>query len=231
MIESPQNIIEEPPSSWVMARTLSGIGIICAILIAVVYQTTLPVIQRNKNEALENAIYRVLPGTRKTGKFVFVDDNFFHPGDPSTENGLIIYAGYDKQDALTGVAIEAHGNGYQDVIRILYGYSPDKQAVVGMEILESKETPGLGDKIGRDPEFLKNFDALDVRLDTSKDQLLNSIKMVKKGKKMELWQIDAISGATISSKAVAEILRTSTAIWIPRVTANLDKLKGVNDEH
>ena len=45
--------------------------------------------------------------------------------------------------------------GYQDVIRILlYGYSPEHQAIVGMRVLESRETPGLGDKIEKDPAFL-----------------------------------------------------------------------------
>ena len=37
----------------------------------------------------------------------------------------------------------------------LYGYKPDrKKLVLGMEVLESRETPGLGDKIYKDAEFV-----------------------------------------------------------------------------
>ena len=44
--------------------------------------------------------------------------------------------------------------GYQDVIRVLYGYSFAEEAVVGIRVLESKETPGLGTRIETDPDFL-----------------------------------------------------------------------------
>ncbi len=62
-----------------------------------------------------------------------------------------------SEGRLVGVAMEAEGKGFQDTIRLIYGYSPDKQQVIGMEVLESKETPGLGDKIIKDEEFLDEF--------------------------------------------------------------------------
>ena len=49
--------------------------------------------------------------------------------------------------------------GYQDVIRVLYGYSFDTEAIIGIRVLESKETPGLGDKIETDPDFLGQLEA------------------------------------------------------------------------
>ena len=36
--------------------------------------------------------------------------------------------------------------GYQDVIVVFYGYSSADDAVIGIRVLESKETPGLGDQ-------------------------------------------------------------------------------------
>ena len=48
---------------------------------------------------------------------------------------------------LVGFAIQAQGMGYQDVISVLYAYSPGEDAVTGFRVLESRETPGLGDYI------------------------------------------------------------------------------------
>ena len=35
--------------------------------------------------------------------------------------------------------------GYQDVIHVLWGYSITEEAIVGLKVLESRETPGLGE--------------------------------------------------------------------------------------
>nr|MBP6700439.1 FMN-binding protein [Halioglobus sp.] len=90
-------------------------------------------------------------------------------------------------------------------------------AVVGMRVLASKETPGLGDKIEKDPNFIANFSALDVSLGTDGQDLAQSIEAVKHGAKTAPYQIDGITGATISSVAIAAILRQSSAQWVPLI--------------
>jgi electron transport complex protein RnfG len=132
-----------------------------------------------------------------------------------------VYAGYDEQQRLVGLAVEAHGMGYQDVIRVLYGYSFAQEAIIGIRVLESKETPGLGDKIETDADFLENFKRLDVSLSADRSALLHPIEPVKHGRKEHPWQVDGITGATISSVAIAEILSRSTTYWIPRIRRNL----------
>ena len=67
------------------------------------------------------------------------------PGIVSKAN--LVFAGYDDNDQLVGLAIEAQAMGYQDVIRLIYGYSFEAQAIIGIRVLESRETPGLGDRI------------------------------------------------------------------------------------
>ena len=57
-------------------------------------------------------------------------------GEPEA-GGRYVYAGYDARNRLVGVALEAAGQGFQDTIRFIYGYSPEKQAVVGFVVLES----------------------------------------------------------------------------------------------
>ena len=114
--------------------------------------------------------------------------------------------------------------GFADIIKVLYGYSIEKEAIIGHLVLETKETPGLGDKIEKDPEFLKNFKELDVKVTEDKKSLVNLIQTVKKGEKTEKWHIDTITGATISSKAIGRILHESTKEKIPVIQQNLQNL-------
>ncbi|MDX1733908.1 MAG: FMN-binding protein [Halioglobus sp.] len=189
-----------PRPAWQMYRAMVGTGIFCALLIVAVFLYTLPVIERNRAAALEKAVLEVLPGATRFRRY-----DLEQP----------VYAAFDAGGELAGIALEAQRMGYQDTIRILYGYDPARQAVVGMQVLESRETPGLGDKIEKDPVFVDNFTALDVRLAADGTQLANPIVLVKPGQKTRPWQIDAISGATISSQAIADMLRDSTVRWVP----------------
>ncbi len=210
----------EPPSSWPMIRALAGIGILCSLLIVSTWQLTLPTITKKKNEYLEKAIYQVLPGATSKKTFKITPDGKVEQFEGEERGVQRVFAGYDDQGRLVGLAIEARGQGFQDVLKILYGFSPEKQAIIGMRVLESKETPGLGDKIEKDPDFLANFKELDVSLDENA-QIRNPIVPVKHGTKANPWEIDSITGATISSKAVANILRENTLRLIPVVMKNL----------
>ncbi len=49
--------------------------------------------------------------------------------------------------------------------------------------------------------------------------------MVAQGTKTEPWQIDGITGATISSKAVGAMLDKSAGRWIPEIGRHLDDLR------
>jgi electron transport complex protein RnfG len=102
----------------------------------------------------------------------------------------------------------AAGPGFQDTIAILYGFKPGDKLVVGMEVLESRETPGLGDKIYKDAEWVAGFSALSVEPE---------IFAVKKGTKSSANEIDAITGATISSKAVVRIINETHTAWLAKL--------------
>ncbi|MCP4301969.1 MAG: FMN-binding protein, partial [Gammaproteobacteria bacterium] len=91
---------------------------------------------------------------------------------------------------------------------LLYGYTPEQKRVLGMEVLESRETPGLGDKIYKDADFVGSFSALSTEPE---------IVAVKKGTKSQPNEIDAITGATISSKAVVRIINETHSEWSERL--------------
>ena len=214
-----------------MILTMGIIGLISAILIVSAYQATSEPIKRNKAAFLEQAIFEVLPGT--TRKITFgVSGGVLRPVIDDEPREYSYYAGYNTAGKLTGIAIEAAGAGFADTLRILYGYAPDCHCIVGMKVLESRETPGLGDKIETDPAFRSNFEALELQLDEGKAQILHPIVLVKPRQKTDPWQIEAISGATISSRAIADMLTANTARSIPFVEQNLEIFsKGGTDDN
>lgn len=200
-----------------MYRAVVGVGLGCALLIVLVYEVTRPIIRQKRKQFREQAIMDVLPGARRSGAFRLTADGSFEPTSDDSDEVSLVFAGYDENGRLIGLAIEAEAMGYQDKIRLLYGYSFETEAVIGIRVLESRETPGLGDRIETDKSFLSNFEKLDVRLTPNGDSLVHPLQFVKPGQKTAEWQIDGISGATISSRAVAEMLGTSADWWIPRV--------------
>ena len=209
-----------PANSMKMLVAMVGIGVLCALLIVVTYEVTLPQIEINKAEALEKAIFKVLPGIVKKKTFQLDANNNFIDVSSEDKKEQVVYAGYDENNKLVGVAVEASGLGFADVLRILYGYSLDKQTIVGFYVLESKETPGLGDKIEKDLDFLENFKALDVALANDKSSLNNKVVPVKFGTKVNPWEVDGITGATISSRAIGNIMGASTENWVPIIYNN-----------
>ncbi len=220
---SPAPTSPAPTAVWPMYRAMVGIGLLCGLAIVTVFELTRPVIARNQAAALERAIFLVLPEARTSVTFRLSGGRFEATGG----GGELVYAGYGDGGQLVGLALEARGMGYQDTIRLLYGYSPARDAVVGVKVLESKETPGLGDKIETDDAFRRNFERLDVSLKADLSAVAHPIEVVKPGQKTEPWQVDGITGATISSVAVGNMLRHSTAYWIPRVRQHLDDFERV----
>jgi electron transport complex protein RnfG len=210
-------------SNFKMLQAMVGIGLACALMIVLTYEGTMPRIQMLKAEALEKAIFKVIPGSVTKQTFYYAEEGFKEYSGEA-EAGQLFYAGYDEQGQLVGIALEASGMGFADVLRIIYGYDPEKQAVVGFYVLESKETPGLGDLIEKDPNFLANFEALDVSMEEASGELKNEVVLVKKGEKENPWEIDAITGATISSRAIGNIIGSSTEQWVPVIYKHQEKL-------
>ena len=217
-----------PPNVWHMYRAMVGIGVLCGLLIVGVYELTRPIIEANKAEYLQESIFKVLPEAKASKTFRVNGDAGFELLEGEAVAGEpLVYAGYDDGGGLVGLAVEASGMGYQDVIRVLYGYSYENDSIIGIRVLESKETPGLGDKIETDPAFLENFVRLDVSLNADASSLANEIVAVKTGEKEHPWEIDGITGATISSVAIANLLNKNSSYWVPRLRANLDDFRNV----
>jgi len=197
------------PSSLRLVLTLAIAGLVSGVAIIGIYESTLPTITANKARELREAVFKVLPGVSQMQALVYRDSEVVVVEKPD-KNEPVIYGGYDEQGDFVGYAMPAAGPGFQDTIAILYGYKPAEKIVVGMEVLESRETPGLGDKIYKDAVFVAGFSALSVEPE---------ILAVKKGTKSQPNEIDAITGATISSKAVVRIINEAHAAWSAQLPA------------
>ena len=210
MIASPE---QKTTSVWEMYRSIVGIGAFCALVIVAVYQGTFERIADNQRRFLAAAIAEVLPVTdHTTAVDLAADGGLVEAVETPALPGFL---SYDADGELVGAVITGQGMGYQDNIRVLYAYSFEKKAIVGFKILDSKETPGLGDRVEIEPHFIANFEALDARVNDAGDGLANPIVTVKQGEKTQPWQIDGITGATITSEAIGNILNESAATWVP----------------
>lgn len=204
-------------TDWPMYRALVGLGLICSLVIVSMYEYTAPIIRKNQAAALRQAIFTIFPLAQTYTAFYLNAEGQFKRMTDESDTGASVYACYDQGQRLLGYAIEAQGMGYQDTIRLLYGYAPKQSAIVGMVVLESRETPGLGARIASDPDFLRNFRQLDVRLAADGSKLAHPIEVVPADQAPKPWQIDAISGATVSSRVVGRIVEQSARFWVPRL--------------
>lgn len=99
------------------------------------------------------------------------------------------------QGRTAGWVIKAAGQGYAGSIELLLGLDPAGSTISGLYVLEQAETPGLGNKITF-PEWLHQFEGQGVAKPL----------VVVKGGQTPSGAIDAITGATISSKGVVGIV-------------------------
>lgn len=213
MGNGPAQVQVERTSAWHMYRAIVGIGAFCALLIVIVFVATADRIAENKARFLAAAVTEVLPASRSTAEVIRGPEG--HLVAAAEPADMPVFLGYGGDGELVGAVITSQAMGYQDYVTVLFSYSFDKQAIVGFKVLESKETPGLGDKVEIEPHFLANFEALDARLNADGTGLANPIITVKQGEKTEPWQIDGITGATITSDAIGVILNKGASEWVP----------------
>lgn len=183
-----------------LIATLGGFGALAGLLIVSVYAATQPTIRANKAAALAAAINEVLAAPERYDTLYVTDDSLSRqlPGGANAETAEAVYLGW-RGETPVGYAIVANGSGFQDNIRLIFGFDPSRQQLIGMKVLESKETPGLGDKIYKSQEFVAQF-----------SQVQAPIVGVKEGQgEGRPTELVMITGATISSRAVIKAINTA----------------------
>ncbi|MBU0716219.1 MAG: RnfABCDGE type electron transport complex subunit G [Verrucomicrobia bacterium] len=186
-----------------MVVVLTVISVVAGYLLATTNKITkAPIAAARLAEKLD-AMKKVLPD---------------YDNDPVANTCVVKEAGKEwtfyvarKQGVFVGAAFEASSDqGYNGTIRILAGILPDNR-IKGLEIVEQAETPGLGAKIS-ESAFKDQFQG---------KAIFSTRWMVKK----DGGDIDAITGATISPRAVVSALETGLAVY----TNNFDKIAATAD--
>jgi Na+-translocating ferredoxin:NAD+ oxidoreductase subunit G len=165
-----------------MLLTLSILGVIAGGGLALINGWSAPLIAANQKAETERGIFLVQP----EGKTYETVDG----------TGLELYKVFLEDNNLAGYSLVYSGNGFQGKIKLIAGITPGLNKITSIEILDQVETPGLGTKITEAP-FLDQFRKLDTA---------PQVNWVKGSPASAPNEIQAITGATISSKAVVEII-------------------------
>lgn len=166
-----------------LSFTLFCVALCCGLILAFIYHHTAPVIEKQKQILLEQSLNSVLTAD-KYEKY---------------QNGMVYYEALNDKDVVVGWCLPLGAKGYGGDIQLLVGVDINGK-ITGVKVLEHKETPGLGSQINEigykqtEPEFLKRFKGKKtIDLVLIKGQTQNNIQ--------------AITGATISSKAVLDTVK------------------------
>ncbi|MCG2722383.1 MAG: FMN-binding protein [Thermodesulfovibrionales bacterium] len=155
------------------------IYLIGGIILAAVYAKTSPIMYRNAVLEKETALKKLMPEADRIEKI----------GDWTIHDKHAEYFIARKNNTTAGYIIQSFGKGYSSYINTLIAVDTEFR-IQKISILGHAETPGLGDEI---------------EADSFKDQFVGKDPEHMKVLKTETTEyVQAISGATISSRAVAE---------------------------
>ena len=176
-------------TAFSMAFVLVCVSAFSALVLGSVYQLTLePIKQAKSNRELE-AIRDVVYGD-------FSNNPYEERHEISVSHGkgkVDLFPARDENGKITSVAIKTYSkNGFGGRIEMMLGLMVDG-TINKYKIIEQKETPGLGTKI-TESRFSDQFHGM------------NPGKMVFKVKQ-DGGEIDAITAATISSRAVVDAIQ------------------------
>jgi len=174
-----------------MVLVLTVTCVIAGICLSFTYTQTKDAIANAELAATLKSVRKVLPA---------------FDGEPAEKKITVegrertFYIGH-KDGAIVGVATTSSALGYGGTISILVGMDM-KGSITGIELLQHKETPGLGTKAG-DIEFLAQFNG--AMLKDARDEI-----KVKK----DDGDIDSITAATITSRAIAAAATDALRLFI-----------------
>lgn len=170
-----------------MISVLGIIGVLVALALANVQRATQPLIDKNAQETIKEAITAVLPEAKEYKL--------------NTIKGVDVYTGFDDNGNKVGYAFISEGPGYQGRISVMAGANLELTKLTGIFVTDQVETPGLGARISED-DFANSFKDINIK---------ENVEYVKNEEPSKDNEIKAITGATISSRAVVDNLNKTIA--------------------
>jgi electron transport complex protein RnfG len=184
-----------------MIGVMTAFCLVAGLMLAATHRVTRAPIEVAQKQELNGALGRVLPP----------HDNDVVADARAVAEGGVTQLFYVARHAgqYAGVAFRASANGYGGPVDVLVGLTADGGVNALVILSAEKETPGLGSKI-REPAFLAPFRARAAARSAE-------VAVTKDG-----GQIAAITGATISSRAVCRAVKAGLDLF----AKHADQIKG-----
>jgi electron transport complex protein RnfG len=154
---------------------------------------TAPTIEAQARKDLETSLMEIMPGGKDF--------------EPVEKNGAVrYYKVYDSNHKFIGTAFKTNQKGYSSVIETIAGMDLEGK-ITAIKIINQNETPGLGTKV---TEINNSIGILDFLAGKRQDTTVKPWFQAQfSGQTIaDLDDIQAITGATISSRAVIESVKT-----------------------
>lgn len=173
-----------PSTFFNMVIVLTVIALISAFALGLTYSGTKDAIAMVEVNRVKKALNEVLPrfdNDPTAEKYTLEDEDYAE---------MELFPAKDKDGKLIGTAVRTYSdNGFTERIWLIVGFTADRK-ISNISVVKHKETPGLGTKM-KEPKFKDQFKGM--------DPAATKFKVTKDG-----GEIDAISAATITSRAFCE---------------------------
>ncbi|MGE5173047.1 MAG: RnfABCDGE type electron transport complex subunit G [Betaproteobacteria bacterium] len=176
---------------------LVAIFVVAGVIMGLTYQRTYPVRFQAEKKEKEEALKEMAPDAT---------DPIKAAGDWTVNNKPYEYYQATAGGKAVAYIASTAGKGYSSYIKMLVSLTPDMK-ISDVKILDMNETPGLGDQV-----LEKSF------LDQFKGKSLSQIVLIK-GETKE--NIQAISGATYSSRGVTNGVKDAVQLLVDKYGAGL----------
>ena len=164
-----------------MVMVLFVITLLASAGVGAVHMITEEPIAEARVKATREALKQVLPEFDETEDTALTVENLPVTVHTASEGGRVV-----------GYAVESMTkNGFSGVIRLMVGFAPDGQ-ILNIRVLEQAETPGLGTKM------------VDAGNSLEKSFVGRNPAQMKLGVKKDGGDVDALTAATISSRAYVD---------------------------
>ena len=162
------------------------------LLIAVTNAALSPRIEQNKINKRNRLVGALLPEAKNFVLETEIEIDSIQGKKEKVE----VFRAMSEAGECVGWSFNAAGSGFMDKIELVVAVDKDFEKLAGFDVLASNETPYIGD-------LIKN----DYYRDQFKGAPAEELKLIQSGdpKKIDA-EIVAISGATVSSEAVVEII-------------------------
>ena len=155
-----------------------------------------PDLKSTLNHLLENTAIPIAEDTARLG---------------NRANRVMVYLVWD-QESLERIIFPVHGMGMWSTLRGFVPLGAELNTIVDVSIYEQSETPGVGDQITRS-DWLEKWRGRKIYDDDGVPQFAVAPGRVEPGSASALHSVDAISGATVTTDAVTELVRFWFGPW------------------